>query len=112
MEKQTPAQVDGYILELYRHGNDVPVYVSVFDQKADVGFEDYSESKEDSVVFECREALLPLASVEVEAIIMDGDKEVSAFDGFRILPFQGDTRSRLVTVAELEQALRTFEGQA
>lgn len=107
MEKQTT--VDGFILELYRHGSPTPIYVSSFDEEADAGFDDYSESKDEAVVFESREALLPLATIEVEAVIEDGEDEISAFDGFRMLPFQGDTTARLVTTEEMEAALRAFE---
>ncbi len=112
MEKQAESEVNevnGYILELYPHGADLPIYVSVFDQDTEAGFKDYSESKEDAIVFESREALLPLASIEVEALLGDEEEEHSAFDGFRILPFQGDTSGRVVVSRlELEESLRAF----
>jgi len=109
MEEQTKSQTNGYILELYQHGTEVPIYVSAFDPKAEVGFKDYSETKEHAVVFESREALLPLASIEVEALLEDAGEEYSAFDGFRILPFKGEPRTQLVSEIELEEALRAFE---
>lgn len=98
-----------FILELYQHGSDAPIYVSQFDAKAEVGFKDYSESKENAVVFESREALLPLASIEVEALLEQDGEEFSAFDGFRILPFEGQPRTQLVSRLELEEALSNFE---
>ncbi len=102
-------QVNGYILELYRHGIEAPVYVSVFDPNAEAGFDGYSETREDAVIFESREALLPLASIEVEAVTLEGDEEKSAFDGFRILAYQGKPRTQLVSQLELEAALQAFD---
>lgn len=108
MQTQTNSP-DGYILELYRHGAEAPVYVSVFSETTDAGFQEYSEDKADAVIFESREALLPLAAIEVEAILMEGEDEHSVFDGFRILPYTGKTTARLVTREELESALHAFE---
>jgi len=109
MEEQALPHSNGYILELYQHGSEAPVYVSVFDQKAEAGFKDYSESREEAVVFESREALLPLASIEVEALLEEDGVEHSVFDGFRILPFHGEPRGQLVSRVELEAALAAFE---
>ncbi len=107
--EQTQTPNDGFILELYRHGSEVPLYVSVFDEKAEAGISDYSESKADAAIFESREALLPLASIEVESVIDDGEGEVSAFDGFRILPAAGKGTGQIVSRIELEAALQAFE---
>jgi hypothetical protein len=111
MEQNTQLEVSGFILELYRHGYELPCYVSAFDPKAEAGFNGYSENKDKAVVFESREALLPLASIEVEAVTVedDEDEEFSVFDGFRILPYEGPSKSQFISTIELEAALEAFD---
>lgn len=111
MEQKTTPEIEGFILELYRHGHDAPCYVAAFDHKAEAGFDGYTESKEKAVVFESREALLPLASIEVEAFSVDeeSNEEHSVFDGFRILPFKGKLNAQFISDRELEAALVAFE---
>ena len=111
MEKQTET-IQGFILELYRHGVDEPCYISEFEPKAVAGFNGYTPNKKEAVVFESREALLPLAAIEVESLMDDEDPAIGerfVFDGFRILPFAGNTESQLVGNEELELALEQFE---
>jgi hypothetical protein len=111
MENNT-SEIQGFILELYRNGFDEPCYVSTFDPAAVAGFNGYTPNKEEAAVFESREALLPLASIEVEAIEADEqaeNEEHLVFDGFRILPFKGATAAQLVGNEELEAALEAFE---
>lgn len=111
-EQAAPSETNGYILELYRHGENEPCYIGSFDPEAVAGFNGYTPNKEEAVVFESREALLPLASIEVEAVEEDEaaeNGERSVFDGFRILPFQGNTSAQLVGNEELEAALDEFD---
>jgi len=106
--------IDGFILELYRAGVDEPCYISAFEPKAVAGFNGYTPNKEEAVVFESREALLPLAAIEVESLMDDEDPAVGerfVFDGFRILPFSGVTEAQLVGDEELEFALNQFEAE-
>ncbi len=112
MEQETQTEIEGFILELYRNGDSQPCYISSFDPEAVAGFNGYTQSREEAVVFESREALLPLASIEVEAIEDDSEVENGehlVFDGFRILPFKGVTTVQLVGNEELETALEEFE---
>ena len=108
MEENQQNEIEGFILELYRHGVDEPCYISSFDPSAVAGFDGYTPNKDEAVVFESREALLPLASIEVEAIEEAEGQEHSGFDGFRILPFRGIPATQLVSNEELETALEEF----
>lgn len=108
-------EIEGFILELYRNGEEKPCYVSSFNPGAVAGFDAYTQDKAEAVVFESREALIPLASIEVEAVEGDEDDEDEntvehfVFDGFRILPFFGKTSAQLVSNEELNDALVEFE---
>lgn len=107
---QSQAPIEGFILELYRNGDMGPCYISSFDQSAVAGFNGYTQNREEAVVFESRESLLPLAAIEVEAVEGDSeDDEHMVFDGFRILPFKGQTNAQLVGNEELDAALAEFE---
>ncbi len=109
LEQAAPSEINGFILELYRHGDNEPCYISSFDPEAVAGFNGYTQNKEEAVVFESRESLLPLASIEVEAIEEAENGEHSVFDGFRILPFKGVTENQLVGDEELDLVLENFD---